>query len=148
MNFDLDLDPQTDGLVERFNQTLKHMLRKVVDVDGKNWDQLLPRVLFSIREVHKFHRIHRSKCCADGGPGACWMWPRKPGSSSHPQQRSVVEHVERMHHRMTQVWPLVREHMQQAQAQQAQVYNRGAQVREFEPGKKVMVLVPTNGCNF
>src|SRR4029434_7342244 len=43
--------PQTDGLVERFNKTLKHMLRKVIAVDGKNWDQLLPYVLFSIREV-------------------------------------------------------------------------------------------------
>ncbi|KAK5901327.1 hypothetical protein CgunFtcFv8_026212 [Champsocephalus gunnari] len=43
--------PQTDGLVERFNKTLKSMLKKVVDKDGRNWDQLLPYVLFSIREV-------------------------------------------------------------------------------------------------
>lgn len=43
--------PQMDGLVERFNQTLKHMLRKVIGVDGKNWDQLLPYMLFSISEV-------------------------------------------------------------------------------------------------
>ena len=43
--------PQTDGLVERFNQTLKRMLKKVMEVDGKNWDQLLPHVLFAIREV-------------------------------------------------------------------------------------------------
>ena len=43
--------PQTDGLVERFNQTLKSMLKKVMEVDGKNWDQLLPHVLFAVREV-------------------------------------------------------------------------------------------------
>lgn len=30
--------PQTDGLVERFNKTLKNMLKKVVDKDGRNWD--------------------------------------------------------------------------------------------------------------
>lgn len=30
--------PQTDGLVERFNKTLKSMLKKVVDKDGRNWD--------------------------------------------------------------------------------------------------------------
>ncbi|XP_058236610.1 uncharacterized protein LOC131346886 [Hemibagrus wyckioides] len=35
---------QTDGLVERFNQTLKRMLRRVVDEEGRNWDLLLPYV--------------------------------------------------------------------------------------------------------
>ena len=43
--------PQTDGLVERFNKTLKQMLKKAMDTDGKNWDQLLPHVLFAVREV-------------------------------------------------------------------------------------------------
>ena len=43
--------PQTDGLVERFNKTLKQMLKKAMDLDGKNWDQLLPHVQFAVREV-------------------------------------------------------------------------------------------------
>ncbi|KAJ8353788.1 hypothetical protein SKAU_G00213550 [Synaphobranchus kaupii] len=43
--------PQTDGLVERFNQTLKKMLKITMEADGRNWDQLLPFVLFAIREV-------------------------------------------------------------------------------------------------
>lgn len=43
--------PQTDGLVERFNQTLKNMLKKTMDQEGKNWDLLLPYVLFAVREV-------------------------------------------------------------------------------------------------
>ena len=38
--------PQTDGL-----ETLKQMLKKTMDTDGKNWDQLLPHVLFAVREV-------------------------------------------------------------------------------------------------
>ena len=43
--------PQTDGLVERFNQTLKTMLRKTAVNEGKDWDRLLPYVLFAYREV-------------------------------------------------------------------------------------------------
>ena len=43
--------PQSDGLVERFNQTLKMMLQKVVTKEGKDWDKLLPYVLFAYREV-------------------------------------------------------------------------------------------------
>ena len=42
--------PQTDGLVERFNRTLKNMLRKTVTNEGKDWDRLLPYVLFACRE--------------------------------------------------------------------------------------------------
>ncbi len=33
--------PQTDGLVERFNPTLKTMIRKFVHEDAKNWDKWL-----------------------------------------------------------------------------------------------------------
>ncbi|KAL0146464.1 hypothetical protein M9458_058232, partial [Cirrhinus mrigala] len=43
--------PQTDGLVERFNQTLKQMLRRVVMEDKRNWDLMLPYILFGIREL-------------------------------------------------------------------------------------------------
>ncbi|KAL7877197.1 hypothetical protein SRHO_G00038400 [Serrasalmus rhombeus] len=43
--------PQTDGLVERFNQTLLNMLRRFVDDSGKEWDQWLPYLLFAYREV-------------------------------------------------------------------------------------------------
>lgn len=37
--------PQTDGLVEHFNRTLKTMLKKVASEEGRDWDTLLPYVL-------------------------------------------------------------------------------------------------------
>ena len=43
--------PQTDGLVERFNQTLKNILRKAATEEGKDWDKLVPYLLFAYREV-------------------------------------------------------------------------------------------------
>ena len=43
--------PQADGLVERFNQTLKQMLRKTIDEEGREWEKLLPYVLFVYREM-------------------------------------------------------------------------------------------------
>uniref|UniRef100_A0A3P9M6S3 Gypsy retrotransposon integrase-like protein 1 n=1 Tax=Oryzias latipes TaxID=8090 RepID=A0A3P9M6S3_ORYLA len=43
--------PQTDGLVERFNKTLKSMLRKFVNDTGSDWDQWLPFLMFAYREV-------------------------------------------------------------------------------------------------
>ena len=42
--------PQTDGLVDRFNQTLKSMLKKSATKEGKDWDKMLPYLLFAYRE--------------------------------------------------------------------------------------------------
>ena len=38
--------PQKDRLVERFNQSLKNMLKKTVAEEGKDWDKLLLYLLF------------------------------------------------------------------------------------------------------
>lgn len=43
--------PQMNGLVERFNGTLKRMLRRFVGENGKDWPQWVPFLLFAIREV-------------------------------------------------------------------------------------------------
>ncbi|KAL5491441.1 hypothetical protein EMCRGX_G016727 [Ephydatia muelleri] len=43
--------PQTDGLVDHFNQTLKAMLQRTVTQEGKDWDRLLPYLLFAYHEV-------------------------------------------------------------------------------------------------
>ena len=45
--------PQTDRLVERFNQTLKSKLRKTADKEGKDWDRYIPYLylLPTAREV-------------------------------------------------------------------------------------------------
>lgn len=42
--------PQMDGLVKRFNQTLKHILQNVVTDGSHNWDMLISYVLFTLRE--------------------------------------------------------------------------------------------------
>ena len=60
----------------------------------------------------------------------------------------MVDHVEQVRSRMAQVWPIVREHLRQAQQAQAWVYNRGAQLRIFRPGELVQVLIPTAECKF
>lgn len=39
--------PETDGLCERFNQTLVGMLKTFVKQDPNNWDKLLPYLLFA-----------------------------------------------------------------------------------------------------
>ena len=47
----LPYHPQTDGLTERLNGTLKSTLRKFVNKTGKDWDEYIPYLLFAYREV-------------------------------------------------------------------------------------------------
>uniref|UniRef100_A0A8C5BU63 Gypsy retrotransposon integrase-like protein 1 n=1 Tax=Gadus morhua TaxID=8049 RepID=A0A8C5BU63_GADMO len=97
--------PQTDGLVERFNQTIKRMLKKSIEADGKNWDQLLPHVLFAIREVPQ---------ASTGFSPFELLYGRRPRGildlakeawESHPSpHRTTIEHVELVRDRMAKVW--------------------------------------------
>ncbi|XP_072768318.1 uncharacterized protein [Nerophis lumbriciformis] len=139
----------TDGLVERFNCTLKKMLKKVADEDGKDWDHLIPYVLFAIREVPQastgfspFELVYgrRPRGVLDI---AKETWENQP--SPH---RSVIDHVAQLQARARKIWPMVREHMEKAQREQAKTYNRGATLREFQVGEKVLVLVPSSECKF
>src|SRR3954462_176453 len=43
--------PQTNGLVERFNQTLKKSLAKLAHERNTDWDLLIPSVLFAYRTM-------------------------------------------------------------------------------------------------
>ncbi len=136
--------PQTDGLVERFNQTLKQMLRRVAADDRRDWDQMLPYILFGIREVPQastgftpfellFGRQPRGLLDV-----AKEAWEQQPAA-----HRSTIEHVREMREKIDRVMPLVREHLVEAQQAQQRHYNRAAQPREFQPGDHVLVLVPT-----
>lgn len=43
--------PQTNGLDERFSQTLKRMLKRVVAENRHDWDLMILYVLFGVQEV-------------------------------------------------------------------------------------------------
>lgn len=141
--------PQTDGLVERFNRTLKSMLRKVIDKDRKNWDFLLPYLMFAIREVPQaslgfspFELVYGRH------PRGILDIARETWEQQASPFHSVIEHVTAMQDRISTVTPIVREHMRQAQEHQRHTYNRQAKVRVFQPGDKVMLRVPTVECKF
>ena len=109
--------PQTDGLVERFNGTLKEMLRKCATQDGKDWDKLLPYVLFAYREApHEstgflpFELLYGWEV---RGPLDLLKvgWEAKPVASEN-----VVSHVLLMRDRLERMVGVVQQNMRGAQA--------------------------------
>ena len=136
--------PQTDGLVERFNQTLKSMLRKCATEEGKDWDKLLPYLLFAYREV--------PQALTGSSPfELLYGWPvREPldilsnvWEGSPSSNESVVSHILSMREK-SQMSKLVNKNLTNAQAKQKQWYDKSARSRKFSMDDQVLVLLPTD----
>lgn len=136
--------PQTDGLVERFNQTLKLMLRKITLEGNKDWDKLLPYLLFAYREVPQastgfspFELLygHRVR-----GPldilNESWQ-------SSRRSDESIVSHILSMHAKLEQMQEMASTNLGEAQDKQKRWYDKNARNREFKRDDMVLLLLPT-----
>ena len=137
--------PQTDGLVERFNQTLKSMLKKTANKEGKNWDELLPYLLFAYREVPQASTGFSPFELVYGRPVRGPLDILKESWESSPKSsESVVSYVLLMQERLQNLRDLVRINLEQAQTAQKLWYDRNARSRAFDPGDQVLVLLPTS----
>ena len=137
--------PQTDGLVEWFNGTLKAMLRRTVTQEGKDWDRLLPYLLFAYREVPQastgfspFELLYGRAVC---GPldvsKAAW-------EADEWSNESVVSYVLSIQEKLANMVELVKDNMEKAQETQKRQYDLNARERSFEVGEKILVLLPTS----
>ncbi|XP_077936125.1 uncharacterized protein LOC144383152 [Gasterosteus aculeatus] len=137
--------PQTDGLVERMNKTLKSMIRKFISDDERNWDHWLDPLLFAVREVPQastgfspfellFGRTPQGvldliKESWEEGPSPC---------------KNEIQYVLDLRAKLHTLGQMSRENLLRAQERQQRLYDRGARLRRFTPGEKVLVLLPTS----
>ena len=137
--------PQTDGLVKRFNHTLKSMLRKTANKDGKDWDELLPYLLFAYREVPQASTGFSPFELLYGHPVRGPLDVLKESWESSPKSaESIVSYVLLMQNRLSKLRDVVRTNLEEAQRAQKKWYDRNARSREFSPGDQVLVLLPTS----
>ena len=141
--------PQTDGLVERFNRTLKSMLRKTTAEDGKDWDKALPYVLFAYREVPQsttgFSPFELLYGRAVRGPLDIL---REAWVANERSDESVISHILAVREKLANAAELVNDNSTRAKARQKQWYDRNARSREFQPDDQVLVLLPTSTSKF
>ena len=137
--------PQTDGLVERFNQTLKRMLKKAAMDNVKDWDKFVPYLLFAYREVPQastgfspFELIYGRQV---RGPLDIL---KESWEASTKSDESVVSYVLAVQEKLAKMSKLVQENMAGAQREQKRWYDRNARQRQFESGDQVLVLLPTS----
>lgn len=139
--------PQTDGLTERFNQTLKQMLRKFVCDSGRDWDQWLPYLLFAYREVPQsstgfspFELLYGHEV---RGPLAL-LQETWEGDYRRGEPTDVVSYVVQMRERLEKMTALAQSHLAEARTRQKTWYDQSARERSFEPGQKVLVMLPSH----
>lgn len=141
--------PQTDGLVERFNQTLKNMLRKFVADTGRDWDKWLPFVLFAYREVPQastgFSPFELLYGWQVQGPLDLLKkgWEEEPASKME-EKGGIVQYVLEMRDRLEQYREQAKENLKEKQRAQKIWYDQHARLRQFQPGQKVLLLLPTS----
>ncbi|XP_057183752.1 uncharacterized protein LOC130550329 [Triplophysa rosa] len=137
--------PQTDGLVERFNRTLKTMIRKFVHEDAKNWDKWLEPLLFAVREVPQastgfspFELLYGRQ------PRGVLDVLKETWEDGPSTSKNEIQFVLDLRAKLHTLGRLSMENLLQAQDKQSRLYNRGTNLRKFTPGEKVLVLLPTS----
>uniref|UniRef100_A0A8C1ZTE6 Gypsy retrotransposon integrase-like protein 1 n=1 Tax=Cyprinus carpio TaxID=7962 RepID=A0A8C1ZTE6_CYPCA len=132
--------PQTDGLVKRFNRTLKTMIRKFVQEDAKNWDRWLEPLLFAVRDVPQastgfspFELLYGRQ------PRGVLDVLKETWEDGRSDSKNEIQYVMDLRAKLHTLWRLSMENLLQGQGRQSQLYNRGTKLREFAPGDKVLI---------
>ena len=121
------------------------MLKKAASEDGKDWDRLIPYLLFAYREIPQsstgfspFELLYGRQV---QGPLDIL---RETWEARGRSTESVVSYVIAMRKKLSKMRKLVQQNPKQSQAEQKAWYDRNARSREFEPGMEVLVLFPTS----
>ena len=137
--------PQANGLVEKANGTLKSMIKKLCQEQPKEWDRLLPAVLFAYREVPQeslqFSPFELLYGRTVRGPMQILreLWTNE---ESAPETRTTFEYVTQLRDRIEQTCALAHEHLSTASKKQAKYFNRTAVARKLQVGDQVLILLP------
>ncbi|XP_071490086.1 uncharacterized protein [Diadema antillarum] len=135
--------PQANGLVERFNGTLKGMLKPYTTEGDVTWDELIPYVLFAYREVPQestgfspFELLygHRVRGPLD--------IIRETWTGEIPSQESIVTYVLRSRENLAAITKAAQTNLAMAQKKQQVWYDRKARAKDLNVGQKVLVLLP------
>ena len=134
--------PQTDGLVERFNRTLIDMLAKTTELNGKNWDEKLPFVLFAYRST-----VQEST----GESPFRLLYGRDPklpteDALSCPVDRTQIDltyYKTEVSSNLTEAWKLAQERIKKAQTHQKKQHDKFVRNNKFAEGDAVFLYDPS-----
>ena len=140
--------PCCNGLVEKFNGTLKSMLRKICAENPKDWDRFIPALLFAYRETPQeslgFSPFELLYGRTVRGPMSILkdLWT---DDVPEPEVRTTYQYVLDLKDRLETVSEIARKHLEQSSSRYKHYYDRKTRDRHFEVNDQVLVLLPTDG---
>lgn len=144
-NMTAPFHPQSNGLVEKFNGTLKSMLKKLAIEQPTKWDTFIPALLFAYREAPQdslgFSPFELLYGKTIKGPmqilRQTWTDETVTGDL-----KTTAEYVVDLRNRIEETCKIARENLKTASRRQAKYFNRRAVPRSIAVGKKVLLLRP------
>lgn len=139
--------PICNGLVEKFNGTLKQMIKRMCGERPKDWDKYLNPMLFAFREVPQeslgfspFQLLYGRKV---RGPMGILkeLWS---GEGMDAEVKSTYKYVVDLQKRLTETCKLAQDSLDRAKSRQRKYYNLKARTRKLNPGDQVLVLLPVD----
>ena len=144
---------QSNGLVERFNGTLKQILKKLCLERPKDWHLQLPAVLFAYRDAphaatgfSPFELVmgHRVRGPLTVVKEAMLTIPESQDTPPDAEtSRSLSRRVLGMKERLQETCALARSRLCSAQAKQKLLFDRKAKARTLKVNDEVLIFLPT-----
>ena len=135
--------PQSDGMVERFNSTIKQMLKTAVGTDEDRWDDYLPFLTLAYNSTEQAstgctpnmlslgRELTMPVDVMFGSPADKRPWIRPDGSTNYH------DYVEWQRSLMVKSFAAARKSLRKVALRQARGYNVHLKHRHFEPGEWV-----------
>lgn len=139
--------PMANGLVEKFNGTLKSMLKKLCQEKPKDWDRYLQPLMFAYRETPHASTKFSPFEMLYGWPVRGLMEAVKElwsDQTATPETRSTYRYVIDLRSRLTETCRFTMENLKEAQRKYKDYYDQKAKHRSFEVGQSVLLLLPTD----
>ncbi|GFO34008.1 Zinc finger protein [Plakobranchus ocellatus] len=139
--------PMCNGLVERFNATLKTCLRRLCIEQPRQWHRYINPLLFAYRKVPQesthFAPFELLYGRTVRGPMHILreLWTKE---IEEPDVKSSYEYVLNLRERLDDTLKIAREELEKAQGRHKHYYDRTSKRRKFSVGEKVLVLLPTD----
>lgn len=138
--------PQCNGLCERFNGTLKKMLRRMTAEQPKEWPRFIAPLLFAYREAPqsslKFSPFELVYGRAVRGPLQVLreLWDDEVTDT---EVKTTYTYVLDLADRLQSTCELARQELTKAQEVQKSYFDKKAKVRRLDPGSRCLILLPT-----
>ena len=142
---------QSNGMVERFNGSLKTMLRKLTSEKPNTWDKLLPAVLFSFRNIPNTSTGYEPFKLMYGrevrGPGDILADLISGNNDQSDEYVFVHNYARQLHSDIKEACEIASNNASKALEKHRENKQTATRFREFVKGDKVLILLPKDGNN-